>query len=635
MHLTPEAAARHDQSERDPLPPQEVKEWMSEQERQDGAMLAEITSTDIDHAVTILRKHGGNMEKAADALLNGAVDDPEEREREAKLASIKEDFGYMFPSPKPPPRHNVVIDLTGDDDMPVETRFRATTRSPDPSMQMVRSNRAMDIVKSSDDELNEVLKASYEEAAYAAEDSDKVPADDMTAREGNRPIALRADAPGKAYATLVIQSLYHVPQVRQRCSKLRLHTTDGERPQENPDWALWELIDMFTSLDLGEINVFLDMDLLAAWETESLTQATSVGKLSKEFLERIVNMLQHDLNVQQAEAANTNRLFHFTFCKIHSPVTGPPETVFESDSGHVVAIEINPEAPSNDLVARLSQTFNIYNEDGSSDHQLIREPSEMVTFEITVHSNSSSGTTPEPFVYPKSIYMDEFLAVNLDLANETRMSQRQIQKQIEELTTEKRDITRHEGQDTFENLRGSIYYCENVAERETPERVEKLETMSGKLKTILHNLESDVETIDQKILSLQAELESVLSNPELQNHPYDLRAVLVHTGLPGRKHIYSYVQDKGVWWKTVDYTVTEVPEDLVLTDTAGLHLGAGPYMLMYSRRQSEEEMKAPVAWPSVFTDRVRKNNEMFFRAQAESGDRMVGIIEEDAMDLTS
>lgn len=40
---------------------------------------------------------------------------------------------------------------------------------------------------------------------------------------------------------------------------------------------------------------------------------------------------------------------------------------------------------------------------------------------------------------------------------------------------------------------------------------------------------------------------------------YDLRGVLMHTGLPGRKQIYSYVQDTyGVWWKTLDYTVIEV-----------------------------------------------------------------------------
>ncbi|KAJ7318292.1 hypothetical protein DFH08DRAFT_971366 [Mycena albidolilacea] len=104
---------------------------------------------------------------------------------------------------------------------------------------------------------------------------------------------------------------------------------------------------------------------------------------------------------------------------------------------------------------------------------------------------------------------------------------------------------------------------------------------------------------------------------------YGLRAVLMHTGLPRRKGIYSYVCDTvtGTWWKTVDYMITElgrfaisphphfhpsspsscsnpapsnliqyqVCEDQVLTDPACLHLSAGPYMLLYSYRQSEAE----------------------------------------------
>ncbi|KAJ7702634.1 hypothetical protein B0H17DRAFT_1127586 [Mycena rosella] len=44
-------------------------------------------------------------------------------------------------------------------------------------------------------------------------------------------------------------------------------------------------------------------------------------------------------------------------------------------------------APSNDLVMCLAQTLKTYHLDGSSDHQLIREASEMITFEINASSN--------------------------------------------------------------------------------------------------------------------------------------------------------------------------------------------------------------------------------------------------------
>lgn len=42
----------------------------------------------------------------------------------------------------------------------------------------------------------------------------------------------------------------------------------------------------------------------------------------------------------------------------------------------------------------------------------------------------------------------------------------------------------------------------------------------------------------------------------------------------------------------------KVSEELVLTDNTGLHLGAGPYMLIYSRATEEHDVKSE--WPSTF-----------------------------------
>ena len=111
-----------------------------------------------------------------------------------------------------------------------------------------------------------------------------------------------------------------------------------------------------------------------------------------------------------------------------------------------------------------------------------------------------------------------------------------------------------------------------------------------------------VPDIDHHLERLQAEVTAVFDCPELQQCRYDLRAVLMHTGLPGRKQIYSYVQDvEGVWWKTVDHEVVEVPEETVLTDPTGLHLGAGPYLLFYSRHLTYDQLREPLIWPTLFS----------------------------------
>ncbi|KAF7357833.1 Glycoside hydrolase family 79 protein [Mycena venus] len=627
VHLTPEAAARHDEAERQPLPPQEAKEWMTNKEREDGQMLAEIMGTDFERALRILRRHDGDMEKAANAFFSGAAEDPE---REENLANIRKDFAHMFPDQSQsksrevdaPSRGNVVIDLTGDDDDlsmgTTTTRFRATTRSPDPAWQMVPANRP--VIKSEEDQLNE--------------------------RWCSAKVVARSPCAQMWRQRLTRLWSYNVfsisPQVRQRCSKLRLHLINGQQPRQNPDWAIWTLVEMFTALDLGKISVYLDEDLLNAWEAPPLKQSDSVGTLSKLFLESVVELVQHDLDDQQLEASPlVHRLFQFTHCKLHIPATGSPDRVFEPDFGHVVSIEINPEAPgpANELVARLSQTLNTYNDDGSSYHQLITHPSEVVTFEIIVNTNTSAktGGEPEPFAYPKTIYMDQFLEANVDLANETRAAERDLRREVEGLVKRKRDITRYEDQDTFENLRGAIDYYENIASCDSPSRLATLRSMATKLKNTLRKLEGEVREIDVKITTLQGELDGLWDNPELKCHPYDLRAVLVHTGLPGRKHIYSYVQEKGTWWKTVDYTVTEVSEDLVLSDPAGLHLGAGPYMLMYSRRQSETDMNQPIEWPRCFVDLMAQNNATFLKdlpLRTNAGAGPAGGREEDAMDLS-
>ena len=84
-----------------------------------------------------------------------------------------------------------------------------------------------------------------------------------------------------------------------------------------------------------------------------------------------------------------------------------------------------------------------------------------------------------------------------------------------------------------------------------------------------------ISDIDRRITSLIEESDHLFDIKELQNHKvrtltclqvrlfmylnqYDLRAVLMHNGLYGRKNIYCYVKDRGAWWKTVDSTVTEV-----------------------------------------------------------------------------
>ena len=82
----------------------------------------------------------------------------------------------------------------------------------------------------------------------------------------------------------------------------------------------------------------------------------------------------------------------------------------------------------------------------------------------------------------------------------------------------------------------------------------------------------------------------------------------MHDGEKGEEHVYSYINHEDVWWKVVDFTVTEVRLDFrwpptqieptnqsclqvaletVLSDENGMDFGTGPFFLIYSRSLSD------------------------------------------------
>jgi len=138
-------------------------------------------------------------------------------------------------------------------------------------------------------------------------------------------------------------------------------------------------------------------------------------------------------------------------------------------------------------------------------------------------------------------------------------------------------------------------------------------TQTQKLRKILTRIENELETIQTQKDNLKDQLSRIFEGPELRDHRYDLRVVLMHDGLYGRSHLYSYVNDNGTWWKTVDWSVTEVSEETVLTDQTGFHLGAGPYMLIYSRAVPEEYVGL-LPWPEDVVRDVERHNQLFLES---------------------
>ncbi|KDQ32987.1 hypothetical protein PLEOSDRAFT_1032999 [Pleurotus ostreatus PC15] len=583
---------------------------------------------DLDLARRLLRKCNGDVQKAADALLEGTAKGMLEEtaviRRTGSLNTIRTDERPRSRTAGRPgtPVQPSVIDLTGegeDDELSRALNLSMETHSneqstrvdrdqksapPDPAWAMVRSNVPLPLdnicavepthsaMSQDDQSLSRAIEASFKDFAGVNED-DTPPLED-TIREGNRPVVLRTESPTLAYAALVLQALFFVPQVRITLSKLShvlfdvqneagtLHPNVGTFTTANcasVDRTILSLIELYAHMDLGALGALLGNDILCGFEAKPFNgPSDSPGELSS------------------GHTSPRHRLFNFRHGSIVLSPAAPNGVGRAFGETSVVSVDVNCSRPSpNTLMSRLSTDLSEY-VDGESKHDIIVEPSQVVVFGLK-HGNFSSSSIQEPFTYPKSIYMDQFLGENLKLTNEKRVQQQQIRDRLQELATRKQTITRSSDTDGLQALRDSMYYYEHLADAKgDPERKEKLTRTLAQLQAILTTIEKEAEGIDAEVAKLKEEESKLFDCPELQHHKYDLRAVCIHTGIPGRKHTYLYVHHDGEWWKMVDTEVTKVADDAVLTDTTGLHLGAGPYLLFYSRSLPEDS--PAVKWPS-------------------------------------
>lgn len=135
------------------------------------------------------------------------------------------------------------------------------------------------------------------------------------------------------------------------------------------------------------------------------------------------------------------RLLHFQY---GSGISEPGE-LLQLQETSIVPIDVNG-GESNDLIGRLSaQLSRPQSEPGKQ--SVIFEPSEVVAFELVRSVSTSSATASgggidrKAFRYPKSIYLDQFLRENVELAQAKRGQRQEMFEQIQRLVLHKKTLT--------------------------------------------------------------------------------------------------------------------------------------------------------------------------------------------------
>ncbi|KZS96793.1 hypothetical protein SISNIDRAFT_482586 [Sistotremastrum niveocremeum HHB9708] len=567
-----------------------------------------------------------------------------------------------------------VIDLTGDEDPDLakamreslETsgigQFQASDRAPSADWAMVPSNVPAGSSISQEEQamsraVEESLKASYIEDIY-----DEPPADEQV-RKGHRPLALRTSATSLQHACLLLQALVFVPQVTYMLKSHKWPEEhdpyDGKEPNCHSDaYHVYILQAILALQDLGQMSyseVPMDSFQIDPWNPMG---TKGPGFSTEAFYARLALAAENMLfGSMPFETSSWPRLFHFRQGYIGTPPTYNP---FSAQEDHcVVSVEFNPSSLGHptasqpllqaDLVSLLTAQYCRPPPSGSNEidrRVVISETSEIVAFNVVrntpapSNANASSSSTSTVQVvegnvaltFPTSIYLDRFLERCKDITNAKALEKERLVSEVEALAARKKDLSLDEkGQDVLKSLRSSAYYFENLAAgglKKEDDENKKLKYVDAgkKLRQIIQHVEDTVNQLDVAIAKLNENIASVYDSPHLMNDRYDLRAVLYQDGFYGRTHAYSYVQDfaTGAWWKTVDHNVTQVSEETVLTDTTGLHLGGGPYFLIYSRALDQSPLHAssieggPMEWDLKIKNTIKGENQSF-RAKLSPG----------------
>ncbi|KAI0357849.1 hypothetical protein OH77DRAFT_1583695 [Trametes cingulata] len=602
-------------------------------------------SLDPAHALRLLRKHKNNLEKAASALLEG--DNGEDDTGPYADMPNLEPLDAPTVGPRTPPRTSSlpVIDLTKDDDdnelaralqaslEDQPTTFGPSNRAPDPNWAMVPSNAEVGAPSGMSQDEQAMSRAIEASLSYNITEDifEELPLEERV-RKGDTPIALRPTASGLAYAALILHGLFFVPQVRNAIAEWlpkpdhggdEANLTEITPPTTGPAYQVWTLLELFANMDLARLSELCVDAAMNAFAAEPWSSpAERPGDVSSRkpcFYERLASVVEHTLH--QNNIGNPESTQHRLFSLQYGRHDAEPDDASRDNLCCVkVSVGLNPDA--NDLVSSLAaELAPDPDKVASAKRQVILEPSEVIAFQLIRDAappsyDAAVGRRSERaiFKFPKSVYLDQFMKESYELANEKRGAQRKLLQDVKELETKKKNLLHYNDKDTLADLQSCLYYYQNVAEsNDDPKRSEELQENQQKLARIIERIQDEAKDIDSTIARLKTEANGMLDCPELQKHQYDLRAVIVHDGLFGRSHLYSYVKCKGKWWKTMDYMVTEVPEDTVLNDPAGLHLGAGPYFLLCSRTMSQEEEDARAPWPDNIKDSVKHNNRIFFQ----------------------
>lgn len=143
-------------------------------------------------------------------------------------------------------------------------------------------------------------------------------------------------------------------------------------------------------------------------------------------------------------------LFSFTHGQVRKKVDQPLSNLKTPGTGFIVSVDAGGGHLHSDLISSISNGLNKQSSPTSSTHDVIIRPSEVVGFALMRPPNApGTKSSPDLFVYPKTLFMDRFLLDNFEIVDAKRQQEHNLLRKVEELREMKEKLTRHDVSDCF------------------------------------------------------------------------------------------------------------------------------------------------------------------------------------------
>ncbi|CCA77901.1 hypothetical protein PIIN_00545 [Serendipita indica DSM 11827] len=474
---------------------------------------------------------------------------------------------------------------------------------PDPNSYNQYSNSQ----SRQDDDLSKAISASLQDSMLDAGGNRfvEVPIWGQIRLSPEVPVRLRSHNPDAIALALLIQAFYHVPQIHETMR----HMMFGNAV-EHP----------------GVIN-FWDQGIHLYWRCISIMRMSTRAEVILDEISGAQGGIAHlgFKTIKEQVEAYYNRFvmdsvqitrYHLS-SMLCSTIWIPPSGAFqsskffseeaaahESDNGSrsklpIIPISSNINSPDNDLLYLLHEltwsrkledpadvlTFSITHEEGPVPQSSILKSYVPSTSNSGLSRAASAPTQKHRLRFPARIYIDPFLHENSEITSNQRKVRAMLNQAIKELEDKVEKLEGAPERSNLKYMRASIKYFTDLASHNPadPEEVVR-KTSLEMIQKVLRAAEAEISRTHELIEERRKEMLTIFDVTALQKHPYDLRVVLMSDGVYGRDHVYSYV--KGAhdqWYKVMEESVAKVDEATVLGDATGLHMGAGPFMLIYCK----------------------------------------------------